>query len=316
MTCGSFGTVTTCRETPKQIREFVNYHLNAGASCIVLYFDDPDDPAIPQFQNESRVLCRPCDEPHWNSILGRRPLSIEEAQISNLKEGSSILRAKGVSWIASIDSDELLYSAKSIAASLAAAKSDHDVITARPVEAIQHWFMPRKLEFRSRYFRVQRTDADAPAKPVHRRLIGKRENFVKGRLFGHMHGKSVFRAGLPVDEYRLHRVGASTLTLTELSTDDLILLHFDAMTYASWERKWIRRLSGDTVVLKASKWRRRQEKRIRQVFSSDGRRGLKRLFREWHSYSPIALLRLSRQGLLRKVSIPLEWFTHPVQQSL
>ena len=311
---GSFGTVTTCRESPKQMREFVNYYLNLGASWIIIYFDDPHDWTISQFEKEPRVIRRICDEQHWHSLIGHSPISIEEAQICNIRQGISILKEKGVSWVASIDADELLHTRRRITDVLAAAEPQTDVIRVKPVEAIQHWRMDKALDFGSRYFRVPLTVPGSRQASVAKRFDSGRKPFAKAGLFGHLHGKLIFRSNLPIDEYRLHVVSSSTRELREIVIDDLDLLHFDAMNYLIWERKWMRRILGETVVLRASPRRRRQEEQIRRVYETSGRRGLERLFQEWHYLSPVALFALRRAGVVKRVTIPSYCFSGPVRE--
>lgn len=308
----SFGTVTTCRENPKQVREFVNYHLNLGAACMVVYFDDPEDAAMKLFDNEPRVICRACTDAHWQ-LMGGLPISVTEAVNRNIEDGASLLRERGVSWIAPIDADELLYSDAPIAESLASVESTVDVLSANPMEAVQHRGMREALEFRSYYFReFTPTLLPAQEKASKQYMAGVNE-FGDSGCFGHIRGKSLFRATAQIDRYGSHRPRNSKKGLRMIVSEKIVLLHFDAINYASWERKWISRATGESVHSTISERRWRQHNHIKQTLDAGGRGAMSRLFRQWHFYSPAAVAALQRAGLLRKIMIPASRFAGPVK---
>jgi len=311
---GSFGTITTCRENPAQVREFVNYHLNLGAAAMVIYFDDPRDPAIKQFEGEPRVICRPCDDIHWRRLLGRPPKSFAEAQVKNLEEGSAILRKRGVAWIASIDIDELLYSRVPLCSLLSEVDEDVDIILAKPREAIQHERMSEEFQFRSSYFREFTPQFSPTQQETSMRFMPAVLEFGDSGCFAHRDGKTLFRATSEIETYGVHLPKNKSKPLRMVGSEDIVLLHFDANSYETWERRWIARVTGQRVQSTKSVHRRKQHDHLAHVLASHGRAGLKRVFEDWHFYSPKAIAALEAAGLVRQIRIPGPWFEGPVTE--
>jgi hypothetical protein len=308
----SFGTVTTGRENPEQVREFVNYHLNLGAAAVVIYFDDPHDPAMDLFRDETRVICRRCDESHWQKLLGRPPTDFTERQAINLEDGTSILRERGVGWISSLDADELLYATLPVGDILSKVDAGIDIVLVKPLEAVHHEGMSEGREFRSSWFRRFCRALSPAQETVARRYMPGVREFGSSGCLGHREGKSFFRSMTQVESYNPHLPRNTVKNLQVMTAPDIALLHFDAITRESWERRWIARVTGADVRTTLKAHRQRQHDHIARVFSAEGRAGLSRIFEEWHVYRPEAVTALEAAGLLRKIVIPPSWFAGPV----
>jgi hypothetical protein len=312
---GSFGTITTCRENPEQVREFVNYYLNLGAAAMVIYFDDPQDPAMDLFREEPRVICRPCDDSHWLRLLGRPPRTFTERQVKNIEDGTSILRERGVAWIATIDVDELLYAPVPVANILSNVDGRIDIVLAKPLEAIHHEDMREGLQFRSSWFREYTPELSPEQKAVAERHMPGVTEFGTCGCLGHRDGKSFFRSTAHVESYGPHLPRNKLKYLEKMTAADIALLHFDAITRETWERRWIARVTGVDVRTTLKDHRRRQHDHITRVLEAEGRAGLSRVFDEWHVYTPASVTALEQAGLLRKVTIPASCFAGPIRKA-
>ena len=62
---GPVAVVTLCKDRPEVVRSFVAQQLALGAEELRIYFDDPDDPALPWAQAQPRVVATPCTEAFW-----------------------------------------------------------------------------------------------------------------------------------------------------------------------------------------------------------------------------------------------------------
>src|SRR5262249_41683182 len=124
LTVGAICLVCTLRAPLSEVMMFVNYHLNIGIDKLVLFFDDPNDPAIDSLIDYSQVTCIPCDEGHWLKVSNRRPSTIEERQIANATLALEMAKESGCDWITHIDSDELIYPDGEIARILAEARGN------------------------------------------------------------------------------------------------------------------------------------------------------------------------------------------------
>lgn len=90
----TWATVTTLREPPRRVMEFVAQHLYLGASEIWLYFDDPEDPAIPLVSKIPQVRAIPCTEAH-RAAVAPRTTTHEARQKANANHAYTRSQADG-----------------------------------------------------------------------------------------------------------------------------------------------------------------------------------------------------------------------------
>ncbi|MEM7240322.1 MAG: glycosyltransferase family 2 protein, partial [Pseudomonadota bacterium] len=104
----SWAIATTCKDVPEVVLAFVAHHLEAGASEIFLFFDDPLDPSADLVDGLDRVRVFRCDAAHWTDLGTSRPRSHLRRQTMNADHA---LGLSGAEWIGHIDVDEFLWSA-------------------------------------------------------------------------------------------------------------------------------------------------------------------------------------------------------------
>ena len=60
---------------------FVNYHLNLGIDGIILFLDDPEDPAAQALSDYVRVRVIKCDDAYWTALRTEWPNAIQRRAI-------------------------------------------------------------------------------------------------------------------------------------------------------------------------------------------------------------------------------------------
>lgn len=98
----SWATVSMISEPVELVVAFAAYHLELGASEVLIYFDDPEDPAADALETCANVRVIRCDETLWQS-LGGRP---DQRNIRQRMLLPHARRQLDVDWFTHIDADE------------------------------------------------------------------------------------------------------------------------------------------------------------------------------------------------------------------
>jgi hypothetical protein len=237
---GSWSVVSLIRAPEEYVSQFVSHYLRMGAERIFVFLDDPNMASIGPQQHDQRLEAAVCDEAFW-AENGGRPIAIESRQ------GRIVRRAQqecATEWLLHVDVDELLFSTESVEARLATLEPDVFSALVRPIEAIYERVPERPEEvFATRWFKRNTQIGD-----VLRNVYGDISGLSRGGLFGHVHGKSFFRAAVPIKHFSVHepRPHAANMKVGVPLTG-MELLHYDAMTPDVWKEKFSRRLSGQLV---------------------------------------------------------------------
>ncbi len=223
-----FTVATIAREPWPILNRFLAWHLDQGADRIILYLDDPDDPAIPKLQGEPRIDFRRCTPAFWaghglapDARFTRRQRCVLSEAYGGLSEG----------WLLVVDADELMWLRDCPIA---------DTLEALPAEALSLRVLSAEeilLPDGSRAFRT----------PVDRKMVNKiyPEDADLLRIrFGltyHPEGKSFHRAGQAGLNMKLHWAqdveGNRTPGPTLGAADQAYLLHYAAPDYERWRAK-------------------------------------------------------------------------------
>ncbi len=248
----TIGIVSTVRAPFSQLKAFVNFHLNIGIDCIVLFFDDPDDEAFKKFQYYPKVITICCDKVYWKENGGERPLAIEERQKININKGIEYLGEKGCSWSIHIDSDELVNPLKPIKSLLSENKAD--IVRFTVLEAVaekeeyENIFLPSLFRKQSRKEIVKLASK-----------TGFFKAFFDGEFFrGHTASKAAVRIKPEFNNlYSIHGVDRTVAASQEI-TKFIQLLHYDCVSLDDWRTKWDRRLDGSGIAVGMRSNRQRQ----------------------------------------------------------
>lgn len=220
--------VTIAREPTAVLERFLTWHLLQGAARIIVFLDDPDDPAQHALAGDPRVEFRPCTHGLWASIgvapgarFTKRQRAAMTAAYREITEG----------WVMILDADELMWFAgRDLPSGLATLPPDTASLRVRSAEEVT---MPDG----ARAFRlpIPRAAVDP--------IYGADAGLFRPRfgLVGHPEGKSIHRAGLPGIRLKLHwavdATGEAVSGPVWGAAERAYLLHYFAPGYARWRAK-------------------------------------------------------------------------------
>jgi len=196
----TFGVIATRNDSPQQTREFVNYHLNTGASHLVLFFDLPGDPAITEYEDSRQVTCVSCCEEHWQRLLGRQPRDALERVRVNSDFGRRILADHGVDWVIYLDADELLTVRRdSIRRIIGGLKPNLQVLHVCPIAVIQQARLSAKRCFRAASYQRFKPRVSHYLQAAQKLLLGRAGKRLQECIFGPFEGRAFVRSNIRVD---------------------------------------------------------------------------------------------------------------------
>jgi hypothetical protein len=300
------GIVTTLKAPLRETIQYVHYHLNIGVDKLLLFFDDPNDPAIRYFRLYPQVSCIPCNEEHWRKFATSHRLSLEDRLKINANIGLKTVREGGYDWIIHIDSDELLYSEETIGAVLA--KTNSDILRFELYEAV-----PEKETYDDIFGEVTLFKRTASRfKRILARSLGCRHAFFRGEYFrGHIASKTAVRVKSDITRLGIHQPESGKKTMVMENTERIKLLHFDCCSLETWKTKWTRRLDGTAIVTHMRKNRRRQYEAFARAFQKGDEERLLALYRRLYFIPEKEKRILNRLNLLTYIPIDKQLFDTP-----
>ncbi|MGP1356492.1 glycosyltransferase family 2 protein [Roseicyclus sp.] len=225
---GGFSVVTVAREPLPVLRRFVEWHLGCGAERIVLFLDDPDDPARMALSGEPRLELRSCTAELWRGLGVKPDARFTRRQRAALNAAYAEAAAP---WLLVLDADERMW---------LRGRSIPDTLAALPADALS-------LRVRSAEAVTLREGGSALRLPIPRRVVnevyGPDADLFRRRegLVGHPEGKSFHRTGLAGLRIRLHwaeDAQGARLPGPVLGPEDRAhLVHDIAPDYARWRAK-------------------------------------------------------------------------------
>jgi len=286
-----YGLVALVNEPVDQINGFIDHHLKYGADHIIIYFDDSNHPAVRQTRVSDRVSIVACTKSFWSQAGGNEVMTLDEKLHICQRVGFEKLRRLGIEWLLLMDADELLYSPVSIRDELTKIPTRVDQVRVPVVEAIhtaesrdKRPFAPRQFkQYQKKLQRHQLMEISARSSDIMR--------FTRNGFFGHTYGKTFTRSNIDLNIFHSHRPKSSRSRLKMRQAKYMTLLHFDAMSFSDWRRKWSRRIDGSTNCVTISPFRREQHRAIAEALYG-GDRALNGLFDTWYLYDESDLARL------------------------
>lgn len=276
---------TIAREPLPVLARFLRWHLGQGASRIVVFLDDPQDPAQTALAGDPRVEFRPCTATLWAGLgvsgearFTKRQRAAMTGAYHEAREG----------WVMILDADELMwFKGRGLAEGLADLGPGIPTLRIRSAEEVT--LPDGDLAFR---LPIAREAVDA--------IYGGDAALFRPRfgLVGHPEGKSIHRAGLPGIRLKLHwAVDAQDEVIAGPvwgDAEQAYLLHYFAPGYDRWRAKmgWRAGAHGFADPLKA---------RLSEIAASpDPEAGYRALYDRLHKLTATEALALDAQGgLLR-----------------
>ena len=223
-----FTVATIAREPWPILERFLTWHLGQGAERIVLYLDDPDDPALPRLQGDPRIEPRPCTPALWSGLglkpddrFTRRQRHVLAQAYADTPDG----------WLLVLDADELAwFQGRTIGDTLAGLPDDALSLRVKSAEQV-----------------ILPDGSDGFRMPIERkavnRVYGEDADLLRIRfgLVYHPEGKSFHRAGQTGINVKLHWAedadGNRTPGPVWGAAEQAHLIHYAAPDYHRWRAK-------------------------------------------------------------------------------
>lgn len=323
----SISTTTTLRADVNITFNFISYYLNIGISHMFLFFDDPNDPAIPLIKNHPQLTCIGCDKEHWNG-LDPNSLSIEDRQHYNSKIGLELARDRGDDWIIHVDSDELIYCKEPIEKFFGKIDPATEVVNFPTLEAVAD-----KMEFKNVFIEVKDFKCAPPQiygnkiERVFFRIkyslyfkaikianqLGVKKQFAKGFVLGHILGKSATRTSADVkilgNHYPTNSEGK--VLYTRVAKRGWVL-HYDSCGFDSWFVKWERRYNNMAKTVSMPPVRQKQGDQFLNFYRSNDKEKLGQFYRQLYYLSNREKKILQCLGLLKRVCLDKSFFKNSI----
>lgn len=247
----TFSVCAKSFEHPKIIERFATFHANAGAERILIVHDGHASDLWDQ------GLTLPPDVAAKTEIIGAedeiwiKPEYIRDARFYRRQE--TVIRychdLNESDWLFCIDADEYLFAQRPIGEILKSIPEDVDSIRFENVEAV--WGPGEDLakEFGSSYFRRRMPPSNETDKKLKATYGHATRLFNEHGLVGYFEGKSAHRRSADVDLITAHwaerngEIASQWATKFLNSSEELLILHFDAISLRRWRSKFDRRKS-------------------------------------------------------------------------
>lgn len=269
----TWSIVSTVRAPGWQVERFIKHYQLLGATQIFLFYDDPEVTYSTQDSNVQAVVC---DEGYWK---GERLQGLEDRQRYNATLAKNMCTTD---WIMHCDIDELCWSRTPISEVLAAQSPHVGGLMVAPREAIYSSDPKEEEIYSTCFFKTFGPEGNPKAyKQMARRMFPNMWKASRCGFWGHVQGKSFIRksansGGMPLHHKRNEVAGYEM----RAQTADVVLRHFDTMSFDLWRDKHIRRIKKEVHVVHAGKFRKAQQLQIEQAYELDGEAGLKRIYLE------------------------------------
>lgn len=297
--------VSTVRAPLDDTLRFAFYHLNTGMDALILFFDDPEDPAIERLRPFGRITVIACDDTYWQAAGISRNASIEARQIFNADRGLSIAKTMHMDWIIHIDSDELIYTRVPLGELLSGAESD--VVRFDIREAI-----PRNPNAKEAFDGISLFKR--PSSRLKRAiviLLGCRHAVYHREYFrGHLESKSAVRVDADIPGMGIHWPKHSGMSSGIVTDERIVLLHFESCSFSAWNEKWARRSDGSASASKLRGNRKRQFEAYRAAAAKDTE-ALRTLYRRFYLIPPYELRILKTLDMIERIELDPSLFDAP-----
>lgn len=287
----------------QQTEHFVNYHLNIGIEKIIIFFDDPNDPAILRLAHYPQVTSISCDAKYWEKHKDSKNYSHVERQLINANIGLEIAKKENCHWIIHIDSDELLYPTDTLNNILSEFGGDELRFTVNEAlpEQIHYDNIFTPTLFRTPPNRIQN---------IIGKLLCKNAFFEDEYFRGHLNSKAAIRISDNIAKLGIHHAEYKNEDLVTVTvTDKITLLHFDCIGVEDWKVKW----SGKANVSSPEKLNRLRKGRMKQLeyfqkAEKDNEESLINAYTKLHFIPSHEKLILKSLGILRSIAIDRSLF--------
>ncbi len=303
-----WGIVSTIKAPPREVLNFVAYHLEQGAAHIYIYLDNQNPRAEAALHAHPQVTVTRTDGTYWRNQGRKKPKKHQHRQTANATR--CYAQATDLDWLLHIDVDEFVCPSEPLGTLLDALPDDLLCARIMPAEALcseelteldpditycKAW-MPRSPE------NVALENALYPC-------FG---SYLRGGFVSHFIGKILVRTGLPELEFRIHRAFVDD---TEIAAQEKLggvdLCHNHVPGWQGWQKLMQYRLEKGSyrAELKPARPAASGGMSLHDVFShlysEGGDQALREFYDEVCLARPDLLAQLDSHGLLRQYQLDL-----------
>lgn len=210
------------------LTRFVEWYAASGADRILLFFDNPQHPALADVARLPKVTAIPCTPDFWRTLGTSADTPFTQRQNTVLTHAYHQVQS---GWLLNVDADELvLFQGQTLTERLASLPPDARSLR---VATAEHVTGPGPgALFRLAMTRPQVNEVYGTTARLFRRRVG---------LLGHRAGKSFYRAGQTGIRLRQHWAvdaeGNEIPAVRVGAAEGCYLLHYLAPHYAQWRSK-------------------------------------------------------------------------------
>lgn len=303
----TWGIVSTIKAPSAEILTFVAYHLDLGASRVIICLDAPAPEADAALKAHPKCEVLHTDRRYWKTTAGFVP---KKHQVRQAKNASYIYGlTEDLDWLAHIDVDEFLCPSTSIT-NLLGTQPDHvNVCRIAPCESLCTDGLT-DLAKDTTYCKA-RPKPWQRGKALEQDLYPEFGGFFKDGFISHTAGKLLVRTGLPNVEFGIHRAfDRDKQQIPDVELEGIELCHRHVESWEKWQKIMAFRLSKgsyrsdlDRHIDPASG--RMSKNALFSMLLEDSDKSLRRFFDEVCLATPRLREALNEKGLLRRYQLDL-----------
>ncbi|WP_127112414.1 glycosyltransferase family 2 protein [Shimia sediminis] len=304
-----WGVVATIKAPPREVLNFVAYHLELGADHLFIYLDNQNPTAQAALDAHPQVTVTRTDGAYWRASGIKKPVKHQPRQTYNATHAYQM--ATDLDWLVHIDVDEFLCPADlSVSALLDTLPPDMACARVRPAEALATDGIAG-LDPDATYCKAWiRNQGDM--RRIEADLYPDFGGYFRAGFVSHTVGKIFLRTGLGPLEFRIHRAMVEGEEITPRTVlDGIDLCHRHIADWDAWQKVFDFRMDRGSYRegLKASRSGEPGGMTINEVFTfllqDGGQEGLRRFYEEVCLARPALLQKLEAHGLLRVFHLDL-----------
>lgn len=229
----TWGVVATIKARPKEVLNFVAYHLDLGADHLFIFLDNENPDVQAELAAHPRVTVTRTDEKYWQKRGGKRPVKHQVRQTTNATYAYQ--NARHLDWLIHIDVDEFLCPKRTIKDTLGDIASDIVCARIHPSEALStDGVTPPDPD--ATYCKAW-MPAEMKRRDLEVEIYPKFGGYIRGGFVSHFVGKIFVRTGQKSLIFRIHRATIDGHEVApQIALTDVDLCHRHITGWSSWQK--------------------------------------------------------------------------------
>lgn len=228
-----WGIVSTIKARPKDVLNFVAYHLEEGADHIHIFLDNSNPKAEAALKAHPKVTVTRTDDVYWQERHGRKPTKHQVRQTINATYAYE--NAENLDWLLHIDVDEFISSPHPVAERLSNLPSGIKCARVHPAESLATDGI-EGLDPAATYCKAW-MPAEIKRRDLEVQIYPNFGGYLRGGFVSHFVGKIFVRTGLGPLHFRIHRATQQGEELEpQIALSDVDLCHRHITSWEGWQK--------------------------------------------------------------------------------